>query len=62
MYGALLFDITGCDAFTGGTFAQGSRLRIRAGVGPDAGSALFAFTHTSRSAVWIGRVLVPSRW
>jgi hypothetical protein len=44
MYGELLFDITGSDAFAGEPFAAGSRLQIRAGTGPNGGSALFAFT------------------
>ena len=50
MYGELLLDITGSDAFTGERFAQGSRLQIRTGTGPDGGSALFAFTHNNEIA------------
>jgi SseB protein N-terminal domain len=55
MYGELLLDITGSDAFTRGPFAQGSRLQIRTGTGPDGGSALFAFTHNNE----IGRLYPP---
>lgn len=46
MFGEVLFDITGSDAFTGQTpFAAGSRLQIRGGTGPHGkGSALFAYT------------------
>ncbi|MGE2818025.1 SseB family protein [Mycobacterium heidelbergense] len=44
MYGDVLFDVTGSDAFTNGPFAKGSRLQIRRGTGPDHRSALFVFT------------------
>ncbi|EFG79744.1 hypothetical protein HMPREF0591_0365 [Mycobacterium parascrofulaceum ATCC BAA-614] len=44
MYGEVLLDITGSDAFNGEPFATGSRLQIRVGTGPNGGSALFAFT------------------
>ncbi|MEE3067478.1 MAG: SseB family protein [Actinomycetota bacterium] len=44
MYGEVLFDITGSDAFAGEPFAAGSRLQIRGGTGPNGGSALFVFT------------------
>lgn len=50
MYGEVLFDITGSDAFTNGPFARGSRLQIRRGTGPDRRSALFAFTRSDEIA------------
>jgi hypothetical protein len=55
MYGDLLLDITGSDAFTGDAFAPGSRLQIRTGTGPNGGSALYAFTHNHE----IGRLYPP---
>jgi hypothetical protein len=50
MSGALLFDITGSDAPTGGAFPAGSRLQIRGGTGPGGGRALFAFTRNEEIA------------
>jgi hypothetical protein len=50
MYGELLFDITGSDAFARGPLAQGSPLQIRGGTGPGGGSALFAFTRNEEIA------------
>jgi hypothetical protein len=50
MYGELLFDITGSDAFAGEPLANGSRLQIRKGTGPNGGSALFAFTRNDEIA------------
>lgn len=50
MYGELLFDITGSDAFTGTPFATGSELRIHGGTGPNGGKALFAFTRNEEIA------------
>ncbi|MFL0181086.1 SseB family protein [Mycobacterium sp. SMC-15] len=48
MWGELLFDITGSDAFSGdGPLRAGSRLRIGGGTGPDGRPALFAFTRQS---------------
>ncbi|MCV7231603.1 SseB family protein [Mycobacterium branderi] len=44
MYGELLFDITGSDAFGDGSFRKGGQLQICGGTGPDGGRALFAFT------------------
>lgn len=48
MWGELLFDITGSEAFPGDQpFRQGSTLQIRGGTGPDHRPALFAFTRQS---------------
>jgi SseB protein N-terminal domain len=57
MYGQLLFDVTGSDAFGGGATSvpEGSRLQIRGGTGPDGGRALFAFTRQEE----IGRLYPP---
>jgi hypothetical protein len=55
MYGDLLFDVTGSDAFTADVLAPGSRLQIRTGTGPDGGSALYAFTRNDE----IGRLYPP---
>lgn len=46
MYGELLFDITGSNAFTDPAhpFQPGAELRIAAGSGPDGGRALLTFT------------------
>lgn len=46
MYGEVLLDITGSDAFTGQPFAAGSILQFRAGTGPNGGKALFAYTRS----------------
>lgn len=50
MYGEVLLDITGSDAFAGPPFAAGSRLQIRTGRGPDGRSALFVFTNNDAIA------------
>lgn len=50
MYGQVLFDITGSDAFTGEPFSAGSRLQIRGGTGPKGGSALYVFTRNEEIA------------
>lgn len=56
MYGDLLLDVTGSDAFTADPpFAAGSRLQIRTGTGPNGASALYAFTHNHE----IGRLQPP---
>lgn len=50
MYGELLLDVTGSDAFIGPPFAAESRLQIRGGPGPNQAPALFAYTDNQQVA------------